>query len=165
MVAVGVIVPVFVAVPVFVVMAVPVVMVVFMIMAVAMVVFVVMVMVIVVFVVMTVAVLMVVVVPVVIVMPVLMPVMGLIPLRPVDVAVESVRPAAAGHVVAVLLLAVNRHVHVGVGDPAGAGLPGSHRHARYQAVHGLHKPVLVLQQLIQGGHQHVAGSPHPAFDI
>ena len=34
-----------------------------------------------------------------------------------------------------------------------------------QAVHGIQKPLLVLQQFIQGGHEHVPGGPHIAFQI
>lgn len=72
---------------------------------------------------------------------------------------------AAGHIVAVLLLAVDGHVHVGAADAAGGGAPGRHRHTGDQAVHGVQEAGLVLQQLIEGGHQHIAGGAHVAFQI
>lgn len=65
-----------------------------------------------------------------------------------------------------LLLAVHRHRHVGARDAAGGGPLGLQAHpGEPQAVHGIQKPLLVLQQFIQGGHEHVPGGPHIAFQV
>ena len=98
---------------------------------------------------------------------VFMAVMGLVMGCLVDVVMNGVLDGAQSHIVAVLLLAVDRHLHVGAGDAAGDGLPGRHRDAGEQAVHGVPKDVLLGlgQQLVQGGHQHVAGGAHIAFQI
>ena len=98
---------------------------------------------------------------------VFMAVMGLVMGCLVDVVMNGVLDGAQSHIVAVLLLAVDRHLHVGAGDAAGDGLPGRHRDAGEQAVHGVPKDVLLGlgQQLVQGGHQHVAGGAHITFQI
>ena len=65
-----------------------------------------------------------------------------------------------------LLLAVHRHRHVGARDAAGGGPLGLQAHpGEPQAVHGIQEPLLVLQQFIQGGHEHVPGGPHVAFQV
>ena len=65
-----------------------------------------------------------------------------------------------------LLLAVYGHRHVGAGNAAGGGGLGLQPDPRQaQPVHGAEKPRLVLQQLVQGGHKHVPGGPHAAFQI
>ena len=116
-------------------------------------------MVMVVFVVMTVVMLM------FVLMFVVMPVMGLVMGRLVDVLVDGIPTVPQGHIVAVLLLAVDGDGHVGAPDTAGGGGLGLHGNAGEQAVHGVQKPGLVLQQLVQGAHQHVAGGAHVAFQI
>ena len=65
-----------------------------------------------------------------------------------------------------LLLAVDGHRHVGAHDAAGGGLPGLHPDAgELQAVHGAEEALLVLQQLVESGHEHVTGRPHIALQI
>ena len=65
-----------------------------------------------------------------------------------------------------LLLAVHRHRYVGARDAAGGGPLGLQAHpGEPQAVHGIQEPLLVLQQFIQGGHEHVPGGPHIAFQV
>ena len=65
-----------------------------------------------------------------------------------------------------LLLSVHSDGHVGAGDAAGGGFLGLHPDTwEAQAVHGVQKPLLVLQQLVQGGHEHVTGGPHIALNI
>lgn len=65
-----------------------------------------------------------------------------------------------------LLLAVHRHRHVGARDAAGGGRLGLQPHpGEPQAVHGIQEPLLVLQQFIQGGHEHIPGGPHIAFQV
>ena len=65
-----------------------------------------------------------------------------------------------------LLLAVHGDGHVGARDAAGGGglslqmYPG-----QPQTVHGIQKALLVLQQLVQGGHEHIPGGPHIALDV
>ena len=64
------------------------------------------------------------------------------------------------------LLAVHRHRHVGARDAAGGGPLGLQPHPREsQAVHSVQETLLVLQQFIQGGHEHVPGGPHIAFQV
>ena len=64
------------------------------------------------------------------------------------------------------LLAVHRHRHVGARDAAGGGPLGLQAHpGEPQAVHSVQEPLLVLQQFIQGGHEHVPGGPHIAFQV
>ncbi len=64
------------------------------------------------------------------------------------------------------LLAVHRHRHVGARDAAGGGPLGLQPHPREsQTVHSVQEPLLVLQQFIQGGHEHVPGGPHIAFQV
>ena len=85
----------------------------------------------------------------------------------VAVVMNGVLGGAQGHIVAVLLPAVDQHLHAGAGDAAGDGAPGRHGDTGEQAVHGVQKGVLLDlgQQLVQGGHQHVAGGAHIAFQI
>ena len=65
-----------------------------------------------------------------------------------------------------LLLAVHRHRHVVARDAAGGGRLGLQPHpVEPQAVHGIQEPLLVLQQFIQGGHEHIPGGPHIAFQV
>ena len=65
-----------------------------------------------------------------------------------------------------LLLAVHRHRHVVARDAAGGGRLGLQPHpGEPQAVHGIQEPLLVLQQFIQGGHEHIPGGPHIAFQV
>ena len=65
-----------------------------------------------------------------------------------------------------LLLAVDGHCHVGAHDAAGGGLPGLHPDTgEPQAVHGAEEALLVLQQLVESGHEHVTGRPHIALQI
>ena len=80
----------------------------------------------------------------------------------VDVGVGRLRGNGALR----LLLAVDRHRHVGAGDAAGGGSLGLHPDAgQAQGVHGVQKRLLVLQKLIQGGHQHIPGGAHIAFNV
>ena len=66
----------------------------------------------------------------------------------------------------VLLLAMDGHGHVGARNAAGLGVCRAHRHAgQAQGVHLVHKGLLVVQKLVQGGHQHIAGCAHGAFDV
>ena len=65
-----------------------------------------------------------------------------------------------------LLLAVHRHRYVGARDAAGGGPLGLQMYPwEPQAVHGIQETLLVLQQFIQGGHEHVPGGPHIAFQV
>ena len=69
-------------------------------------------------------------------------------------------------VVLLLLLAVDRHPHVGARDAAGFGGHRGHLHpGQSQAVHGVQKllPLALAQQLIQGGHEHISCRPHIAL--
>ena len=104
---------------------------------------------------------------VVLMVMVLVAVMGLVMGRLVAVVMNGVLGGAQGHIVAVLLPAVDQHLHAGAGDAAGDGAPGRHGDTGEQAVHGVQKGVLLGlgQQLVQGGHQHVAGGAHIAFQI
>ena len=94
-------------------------------------------------------------------------VMGMAVVVLVTVVMKGVPGGAQGHIVAVFLLSVDQNFHVGAGDAAGDGAPGRHGNAGEQAVHGVQKGVLLGlgQQLVQGGHQHVAGGAHIAFQI
>ena len=66
----------------------------------------------------------------------------------------------------VLLIAMDGHGHVGARNAAGLGVCRAHRHAgQPQGVHLVHKGLLVVQKLVQGGHQHIAGCAHGAFDV
>ena len=65
-----------------------------------------------------------------------------------------------------LLLAVHHYRHVGARDAAGGGPLGLQAHpGEPQAVHGIQETLLVLQQFIQGGHEHIPGGPHIAFQV
>ena len=65
-----------------------------------------------------------------------------------------------------LLLPVHGDRHVGARDAAGGGFLGLHPDAgEAQAVHGVQKALLVFQQLVQGGHEHIPGGPHIALDV
>ena len=66
----------------------------------------------------------------------------------------------------VLLFSVDSDLHVGTADAAGNSGGGLHLHAgQAQAVHGAQEALLVLQQLVQGGHEHIARGPHITFKI
>ena len=66
----------------------------------------------------------------------------------------------------VLLLSMDGDLHVGATDAAGNSGGGLHLHAgQAQAVHGAQEALLVLQQLVQGGHKHIARGPHITFKI
>ena len=98
---------------------------------------------------------------------VFMAVMGLVMGCLVDVVMNGVLDGAQSHIVAVLLLTVDQHLHALAGNAAGDGVSGRYGDAGEQAVHGVQKGVLLGlgQQLVQGGHQHVAGGAHIAFQI
>ena len=85
----------------------------------------------------------------------------------VVVMVMDVDGCRAGiHIAADLLLAVNRHRHMGAGDAALHRRLGGHLHAgQAQAVHLVQKSRLVVHKLQQGGHKHIAGGPHAAVQI
>ena len=65
-----------------------------------------------------------------------------------------------------LLLAVHGDGHVGARDAAGGGGLSLQMHpGQPQTVHGIQKALLVLQQLVQGGHEHIPGGPHIALNV
>ena len=104
---------------------------------------------------------MVVVVLVAVFMPVLVVVMGLL-----LVAVEVVVTGGLRGGGLRLLLAVHRHRHVGARDAAGGGRLSLQMHpGEPEVVHGIQEPLLVLQQFVQGGHEHIPGGPHIAFQV
>ena len=72
---------------------------------------------------------------------------------------------AAGHIMAMLLLAVDHDLHMGTADAAGGGGPGRNCYAGEQVVHRVKKAGLIVQQLVEGSYQHVAGGAHIAFKI
>ena len=75
--------------------------------------------------------------------------------------------SAHGEVMALLLLSVDPHLHAGARDPAAYRRHRLHRDAGQEAVHGLEKVcfLLLIQQLIEGGGQHIACCAHIAFQI
>lgn len=80
----------------------------------------------------------------------------------------DLRPGAVqGQVMALFLLAVDPHLHAGAGDAAGDRRHRLHRYAGEKGVHGFQKRVFLplVQQLVQSGHQHIAGGAHVAFQI
>ena len=99
------------------------------------------------------------------VMLVFMRVMDLVTDRLVNVLMDGVLTVSQGHVMAVFLLAVDGDGHVGAPDAAGGGGLGLHGDAGDQAVHRVQKGGLVLQQLVQSAHQHVASGTHIAVQI
>ena len=71
-----------------------------------------------------------------------------------------------GHVVAELLLAIHGHSHMGAGDAALFGALALHAHAgQAQGVHAGGEGVGVGHEFGEGGHQHIAGGAHAAFDV
>ena len=117
-----------------------------------------------------VVVMMVVLLPVVVAVAVLMPMIVLVFVVVVvmffPVAVEMGQAGGLRGGGLSLLLAVHRHCHVGARDAAGGGPLGLQAHpGEPQAVHSVQEPLLVLQQFIQGGHEHISGGPHIAFQI
>ena len=65
-----------------------------------------------------------------------------------------------------LLLAMYQHTHMCSGDSRGDGRLGVHLHAgQAQAVHHAEEILLVVQQLIQGAHEHIARRAHGTFKI
>ena len=65
-----------------------------------------------------------------------------------------------------LLLPVHCHRHVGACDAAGGCGPGLQVHAgKSQTVHGIQKLLPVIQQFIEGGHEHISRCPHLTFYI
>ena len=96
----------------------------------------------------------------------LMPMLVFVVVMFFPVVVEMILAGSFGGGGLSLLLAVHRHRYVGARDAAGGGPLGLQAHpGEPQAVHGIQKPLLVLQQFIQGGHEHVPGGPHIAFQI
>ena len=68
--------------------------------------------------------------------------------------------------VLVLLLAVDGNRHMGAADAAGDGGCRLQMNARQtQTVHGIQEALLVLQQFVQGGHEHISRRTHVAFNI
>ena len=68
--------------------------------------------------------------------------------------------------VLVLLLAVDGNLHVGAADAAGDGGSRLQMNAgQAQAVHGGQEALLVLQQFVQGGHEHIPRRAHVTFNI
>ena len=66
----------------------------------------------------------------------------------------------------VLLLAVDGDPHVGAADAAGDGGGRLQMDAgQPQMIHGIQKTLLVLQQLIQGRHEHIPRRPHIALNV
>ena len=64
------------------------------------------------------------------------------------------------------LLAVDGDLHMGAGNAAGGTLYRLQPDAwQTQAVHGVEEALLVLQQLVQGGHEHIPRRPHMTFNI
>ena len=64
------------------------------------------------------------------------------------------------------LLAVDSDPHMGARDTAGDPRRRLHMNAgQAQAVHGFEKALLVLQKLIQGGHEHVPRRPHVTLNV
>ena len=96
---------------------------------------------------------------------VVMAVMGLVMGCLMDCPVDRIRPVPQSHVMAVFFLAVDGDVHVGAADTAGHCGPGGHLHSGDQVIHGVQESLFVLQQFIQGGHQHVACGTHIALQI
>jgi hypothetical protein len=67
-----------------------------------------------------------------------------------------------------LLLSVNRYLHMRAHDAAGFCRDGDKFHPRQtQSVHGMQKvcPLVLIQQFIQRGHEHVPRRPHAALQI
>ena len=65
-----------------------------------------------------------------------------------------------------LLDTVDGHMHVGARDARGDAPLGLQVHAgEGQVVHGVQEGLFVLQELIEGGEQHIAGRAHIAFQI
>ena len=64
------------------------------------------------------------------------------------------------------LKAVDAHPHMSTCDTAGGTPFRLHPHpGQAQAVHGVQKTLLVLQQFIQSGQEHVPRRAHMAFDV
>ena len=65
-----------------------------------------------------------------------------------------------------LLDAVDGHMHVGARDARGDAPLGLQVHAgEGQVVHGVQEGLFVLQELIEGGEQHIPCRAHIAFQI
>ena len=65
-----------------------------------------------------------------------------------------------------LLDTVDGHMHMGARDARGDAPLGLQVHAgEGQVVHGVQEGLFVLQELIEGGEQHIAGRAHIAFQI
>ena len=68
--------------------------------------------------------------------------------------------------VLVLLRSVDGDLHMGAADAAGDGGGRLQMNAgQAQAVHGGQEALLVLQQLVQGGHEHIPRRAHVTFNI
>ena len=69
-------------------------------------------------------------------------------------------------VVLQLFLAVDGDLHMGTRDAAGDTRLRLHMDAgQAQAVHGFEEALLVLQKLVQGGHEHIPRRPHMTLNI
>ena len=89
-----------------------------------------------------------------------------LPMRVVMSVYVSLAVVMAGRIRLMLLRAVHGHTHVRARNAAGGGRAGLQADAgQAQTVHGRDKTILVLQQFIQGGHEHIARRTHVAFNI
>ena len=71
-----------------------------------------------------------------------------------------------GHVVGFLLLTAYGHLHPGARNAAGLGGQGGKGDpGQAQGIHGADKGRLVGQQLVEGGHEHVACGAHIALQV
>ena len=84
----------------------------------------------------------------------------------VGVDVDMPLSGGHGHVAGFLLRSAHGHLHPGARDAAGPGGQGGEGHpGQAQGIHGADKGRLVGQQLVEGGHEHIARRAHIALKI